>query len=181
MAFRYVAISPDGEQIRGALDVPSESQAERALWDANYRVVSIRQERKLPGIEQIFPTLYSVKKRALITFSRQLATLLESGVPVMRSLELLEEQTTSKPLVAAIRGISKSVRGGSTFASAIEEFPAVRDAVSRAEEALRARGRVFLRYSGTEPLLRILVEGADAAEVNSIANELEAAVRAELA
>ena len=125
MAFRYVAIAPDGEQIRGALDVPSESLAERALWDANYRVISIRQERKMPSIEQVFPSLYSVKKRALITFSRQLATLLESGVPVMRSLELLEEQTPSKPLAAAIRGISKSIREGSTFASAIDQFPAV--------------------------------------------------------
>ena len=116
MAFRYVAIAPDGEQIHGALDVPSESLAERALWDANYRVISIRQERKMPSLEQVFPSLYSVKKRALITFSRQLATLLESGVPVMRSLELLEEQTPSKPLAAAIRGISKSIREGSTFA-----------------------------------------------------------------
>ncbi len=125
MAFRYVALGPDGGQIRGALDVPSEAHAERALWDANYRVISIREERKLPSIEQIFPSLYSVKKRALITFSRQLATLLESGVPVMRSLELLEEQTSSKPLTNAIRGISKSIREGATFASAIEEYPTV--------------------------------------------------------
>ena len=35
MGFRYVAIGPDGEQVRGALDVVSEDQAERALWDAN--------------------------------------------------------------------------------------------------------------------------------------------------
>lgn len=125
MAFRYVAIAPDGEQIRGALDVPTEAQAERALWDADYRVISIRQERKLPGIEQVFPSLFAVKKRALITFSRQLATLLESGVPVMRSLELLEEQAASKPLATAIAGIAKSIRGGSTFASAIEQYPAV--------------------------------------------------------
>ena len=50
-------------------------------------------------------------------------------------------------------------------------------AVGRAEEALRARGRVFLRYSGTEPLLRILVEGPEAAEVKAVADELEATVR----
>jgi len=42
---------------------------------------------------------------------------------------------------------------------AIEDMPAVREALARAEDTLRARGRVFLRYSGTEPLLRILVEG----------------------
>jgi phosphoglucosamine mutase len=62
----------------------------------------------------------------------------------------------------------------------IEEAPGVRQALIRAEQALQARGRVFLRYSGTEPLLRILVEGLDASEVDQIAGELEAAVRKEL-
>lgn len=125
MGFRYVAIGPDGEHVRGALDVASEAQAERALWDANYRVVSIRAERHLPGLRQVLPSLYAVKKTALITFSRQLATLLESGVPVMRSLELLEEQTASSSLRAAIRGIAKSVRGGAPLSDAVREHPAV--------------------------------------------------------
>lgn len=125
MGFRYVAIAPTGEQVRGAIDVANESQAERALWDANYRVVSIRLERKLPSLESLIPSLFAVKKRVLITFSRQLATLLESGVPVMRSLELLEDQSPSKPLQVAIRGISKSIRGGSTFFDAIGAYPKI--------------------------------------------------------
>lgn len=50
-------------------------------------------------------------------------------------------------------------------------------AVSRAEKRLSTRGRVFLRYSGTEPLLRILVEGPEAPEVTAIADELERAAR----
>lgn len=125
MPFRYVAISPAGDQVSGKIDVPSEAQAERALWDANYRVVSIRKQREMPGVEKIFPSLYGVKKRSLITFSRQLATLLESGVPVLRSLELLEEQSASKPLAAAIRGISREIRGGVSFADAVRAFPQV--------------------------------------------------------
>ncbi|MEX2247765.1 MAG: type II secretion system F family protein [Dehalococcoidia bacterium] len=124
MTFRYVAIAPGGEQVSGAIDVASESQAERALWDANYRVVSIRAARKLPGLEQLFPSLFAVKKRALVVFSRQLATLLESGVPVMRCLELLEEQTSGS-LAKAIHGIGATIRGGSPFADAIREWPNV--------------------------------------------------------
>ena len=125
MAYRYVAIAPSGEQVHGAIDVASESQAERALWDANYRVVSLRPERHLPQLETLAPSLFAVKKRALITFTRQLATLLESGVPVMRCLELLEEQAASKPFQRAIRGISKTIRGGASFADAVREHPAV--------------------------------------------------------
>ncbi len=63
----------------------------------------------------------------------------------------------------------------------IEQSAGIVGAVARAEEALRARGRVFLRYSGTEPLLRILVEGPEGREVHAIADELEAVVRSELA
>jgi phosphoglucosamine mutase len=62
----------------------------------------------------------------------------------------------------------------------IDDAAGVREAVARAEVALQGRGRVFLRYSGTEPLLRILVEGIDAGEVNAIAAELEAVVRREM-
>jgi len=60
----------------------------------------------------------------------------------------------------------------------IEEVAGLPGAVARAEESLAGRGRVFLRYSGTEPLLRILVEGPDAPEVHAIADALESAVRA---
>lgn len=63
----------------------------------------------------------------------------------------------------------------------IEDVPSIARAVKRAEGALAERGRVFLRYSGTEPLLRILVEGFDAGAVAMIADELERAARAELA
>ncbi|HYR46358.1 MAG TPA: phosphoglucosamine mutase, partial [Thermoanaerobaculia bacterium] len=63
----------------------------------------------------------------------------------------------------------------------LEDAAGISRAVARAEDALNRRGRVFLRYSGTEPLLRILVEGLEEREVMSIADDLEAAARAELA
>ncbi|HYX21185.1 MAG TPA: phosphoglucosamine mutase, partial [Thermoanaerobaculia bacterium] len=62
----------------------------------------------------------------------------------------------------------------------LERCPGIGAAVERAENVLRGRGRIFLRYSGTEPLLRVLVEGPDAAEVGAVGDEVEAAVRAEL-
>jgi phosphoglucosamine mutase len=63
----------------------------------------------------------------------------------------------------------------------VESVPDLARAVTRAESRLADRGRVYLRYSGTEPLLRILVEGFEATVVGSIADELEAAARAALA
>ncbi|HKD10743.1 MAG TPA: phosphoglucosamine mutase, partial [Thermoanaerobaculia bacterium] len=63
----------------------------------------------------------------------------------------------------------------------LEDMPAVGAALERARRELDHSGRVLLRYSGTEPLLRIMVEGLNAAQVSQIADALETAVRAELA
>ncbi len=55
--------------------------------------------------------------------------------------------------------------------------PAVREAVAAAESALAGRGRVLLRPSGTEPVIRVMVEGEDPARVKSLAESIAAAVR----
>lgn len=62
----------------------------------------------------------------------------------------------------------------------LEDVPAIQAATRRAEKALAGSGRVFLRYSGTEALLRILVEGIDAKQVLAVADELEEVARKEL-
>jgi phosphoglucosamine mutase len=56
--------------------------------------------------------------------------------------------------------------------------PAVRDAIDAAEAKLGERGRVVLRASGTEPVIRIMVEGEDRMQVNTLATELANSVRA---
>jgi len=59
--------------------------------------------------------------------------------------------------------------------------PEVQAAIARVESALAGRGRVLVRYSGTEPLLRIMIEGPDQASVQAWAEEIADAVRSTLA
>jgi phosphoglucosamine mutase len=63
----------------------------------------------------------------------------------------------------------------------VADVPAIAAATTRVEAALGARGRVLVRYSGTEPLLRIMIEGEDQASVQAWAEEIAEAVRATLA
>jgi phosphoglucosamine mutase len=60
---------------------------------------------------------------------------------------------------------------------ALSEIPAVYEAIGKAEHTLRSRGRVLIRYSGTEPLLRIMMEGPDRGEIEQLAKAVEEAVR----
>jgi phosphoglucosamine mutase len=59
----------------------------------------------------------------------------------------------------------------------IEEIASVRDAVQRVEKDLDGRGRVLIRYSGTEPKARVMVEGEDEARVEEYANEIAESLR----
>ena len=58
--------------------------------------------------------------------------------------------------------------------------PAVADAIARVEQRLNSEGRLLVRYSGTEPLLRVMLEGRDEDEVRTWAQEIADAVRKEL-
>jgi phosphoglucosamine mutase len=91
----------------------------------------------------------------------------ESGAPLSRLATLEKVPQTLRNVRVARR-------------APLEEIDSIARAVESARAKLDHRGRVFLRYSGTEPLLRILVEGRDGGEVLRIADDLEAAVRAEL-
>jgi phosphoglucosamine mutase len=63
----------------------------------------------------------------------------------------------------------------------VESVPAVQDAIARVQSAINGKGRVLIRYSGTEPLLRIMIEGQNLAQVQGWAEEIAQAVRSTLA
>jgi phosphoglucosamine mutase len=62
----------------------------------------------------------------------------------------------------------------------LTELPAVRDEIGRAESELGDAGRVLVRFSGTEPLARVMVEGPELGRVEHFANSIAAAIQGEL-
>lgn len=113
----------------------------------------------------------------------------------------LEQTTTGDGMITALQILSLLVRSGrslSELASSFEPYPQVlknipvsvrlpleeveplKRAVEAAQDRLDGKGRVLVRYSGTELLLRVMVEGEDNSLIQSIARELEETVRREL-
>ncbi len=60
------------------------------------------------------------------------------------------------------------------------KIPAIAESIQRVEEQVKGEGRVLIRYSGTEPLLRIMLEGKDDGEIRQWANEIAEAVKGAL-
>jgi phosphoglucosamine mutase len=114
----------------------------------------------------------------------------------------LDKTTTGDAIIAALQVLACMIRSGKTLAElrgGMSKFPqkminvrvgvrsdpmqqeAVRTAVAAAEQRLAGRGRVLLRPSGTEPVIRVMVEGEDGALVDQLTQELAAIVETALA
>ncbi len=129
MPYKYVAYTQAGERVQGTLNVPSEAAAEEALWRSDYVIISLRQARPGADLATLMPTFFGVKTRDLIVFSRQLATLIESGITILSGLQMLGEEASSKPLQKALQEVSEDVQEGETLSNALRKqsqtFPSI--------------------------------------------------------
>jgi type II secretory pathway component PulF len=124
-AFRYRALSPAGEAQQGLLDAPDLDQAVDRLHTMG--LVPVRLEAQVPTALRTDRIPFLQKKvspRDLILFTRQLETMLDSGLPILSSLEILHAQTTHPRLKPAIDGVRKDVEQGSTLTEALRRQPA---------------------------------------------------------
>lgn len=123
MEYRYIAYDEEGRRVEGQLDVPDEAAAERVLWERGLTVVRVVPARRELRLWVLFPSLFGVKRRDLIMLSRQLATLLNSGIAILPALRLLAEQSTSRALRAALTEVADSVQQGQSFSAALAAHP----------------------------------------------------------
>lgn len=123
MAYKYLAYNERGDSFRGTLHVETEQAAERSLWERNLTIVELRHVREGASLASTFPTFLGPKPRDIALFSRQLATLVESGVSVNASLQVLAEQVTNRELGRIIRRIDEEVRTGSSLSYAFSRHP----------------------------------------------------------
>jgi len=126
MAYQFKAYTLDKRIVQGTIDAASESMAEEALYRAGYnRVLSLKETRPGLSLERLIPTFFGVKAQDVIDFSRQLATLIESGVTILTALQLLEEQAFRAAFRKVIAGLVNELRGGSSFSQALSKYPQV--------------------------------------------------------
>jgi len=117
MAYRYEAYTAEGNKVRGRIEAPSEQRAEEILWQQEYTVVSIKRARAERG--HVIALGGGIKLGNLVVFSRQLATLIESGISIVRALRLLREQVPNRQLRQLLADIVTDLEQGSFLSEAI--------------------------------------------------------------
>lgn len=123
--FAFRAVDVAGVPTRGELDAGTKAQVTEQLRQRGLIVLDVTEKHEAMKLESIFQRFKSVDMRALSIFSRQFATLIASGMPMLRSLYTLEEQTEDEMLKGAIGAVRDDVEAGSSVAAAMESQPGV--------------------------------------------------------
>jgi type IV pilus assembly protein PilC len=123
--FEYKAVDKSNKSVGGSIDAASLSSARNTLQKQGLRPISIKPVRGGGNIKIPFVGGGKVKGRDMVIFTRQLATMINAGVPLVRSLNTLVEQTDSPALKVHILEISKDIEGGMAFADSLEKHPDV--------------------------------------------------------
>src|SRR6266576_2723652 len=144
--YSYVAMDSRGKESKGTIEVASQNEAigrvkEMGLFPT--KIVEVDKVKESPdkkakvagrpagkkkGVNlniQIPGLSGKIKSKILTTFTRQLATLVDAGLPLLRGLRVLEKQERNPTLKSIISDLALSIEGGSTFSEALAQHPKV--------------------------------------------------------
>jgi type IV pilus assembly protein PilC len=149
--FNYVALDSRGQESTGLVDAGSANEAIGRLRQAGYFPTNVYEEgangstavkpsrgaprakpaktpgatRKLGSKNIVLFQRKTVKTRTLMIFTRQLATLIDAGLPLLRGLTVLAKQERDAVLKSTTLKLAESVQGGSTFSEGLAQHPRI--------------------------------------------------------
>jgi type II secretory pathway component PulF len=154
----YQAKKDPQNTIEGRIEAQSEREAIEKISLLGLVPVSLRADN-VSAVESAGPQVMAeagksgvrLSSREITIFSRQLASLLKSGVPILRSLIIIRDQATNRKLKSIVQNIYKEVEAGSVFSSVLAQyprvFPALFIALIRAGEDSGALPEVLFKIS----------------------------------
>ncbi|MGC1850898.1 MAG: type II secretion system F family protein [Solirubrobacterales bacterium] len=130
--FAFRAMDVAGAASAGEVEAESKAQVTEQLRQRGLIVLDVSEKKAPFAIEDLFKKWKKVDVRELAVFSRQFATLVASGMPMLRTLYTLEEQSEDDKVKEAVAGVRADVEAGSTLEQAMERHPEVFDRLYRA-------------------------------------------------
>jgi type IV pilus assembly protein PilC len=153
--FQYKVKDKGGKLVEGSIEAETADLVVSKLRSMGYVPINITQqsgvnvnkELKLPGLSD------RIKLKDVAVFSRQFATMINSGLSLLRSLNILAEQTESKPLAEVVNQVRLDVERGASLSQALAKhpkaFPRLYVSMVKAGEVGGALDSVLLRLAET--------------------------------
>ncbi len=128
--FRWQGVSPQGESVKGEMEAASPAIVMSRLRAQRIRPLQkkIREkgsrldaELKIPGLGE------KVKSKDIVVFTRQFATMIDAGLPIMQALDILAQQAETKTFQDILKQIRHNVENGATLADSMAKHPKIFD------------------------------------------------------
>jgi type IV pilus assembly protein PilC len=133
--FAYEAMNSSGQEVKDEVEAASSEEAiakirgkgffpTKVREKAGKKKVAKKEAAVVSGSKRKMPlSIGGVPRKQLVTFTRQLSTLQDAGLPILRSLQILEQQQKPGLLKAIIGGVADEVEGGGTLSDAMAQYP----------------------------------------------------------
>jgi type IV pilus assembly protein PilC len=130
--FSFKAMDLAGSTSNGEIQAESKSAVSEQLRQRGLIVLDVSEKSNPLNIEDMMRRWRGTDMRELAVFSRQFATLNASGMPMLRTLQTLEDQTNDEMITEAAAGIRQDVEAGSSLEQAMARYPKIFDRLYRA-------------------------------------------------
>jgi type IV pilus assembly protein PilC len=123
--YRYVAYDSAGRRLSRAVAAQSDEQVKQMLWAQGLHIVDISTRLRMPALEDLFPSFVRVRRSEVILFTRQLATFVRVGMPIVEGLSVLRDQAGSALMKRALTEMILDLGTGASLSAAMARFPRI--------------------------------------------------------
>ena len=127
--YSYKAINQAGEEVSGKIEAESSDNANFMLISRDLIPTRIKEDNSEDFFLRVLSGMGKIKTTDLVMFTKQFHSMLIAGIPILRILSILEEQTENKGLQQAISKVIKDINQGSSLSDALSKFPKIFDAL----------------------------------------------------
>src|SRR3982750_853971 len=134
--YTYEAMNSSGQEVKDEIEAGTSDEAIAKIRNKGFFPTKIKEKAAKKGAKKkkgeaasLSPTrkmpmsIGGVPQKQLVAFTRQLSTLQDAGLPILRSLQILEEQQKPGLLKAILGGVGDEVEGGGTLSDAMSKYP----------------------------------------------------------
>ena len=121
--FTYDAVDPSGRMVKGKVEADNEQVVLAKLHEQSFHVVSLGEAKAGFKMQMSGGKATKIKLQTLVIFSRQFATMIDAGIPIIKCLDILEGQTKEDAMKMVISATRKDVKSGLSLTDAIAKHP----------------------------------------------------------